>query len=44
LVLFGDDIIDNDKTAAQQLIEVYERKNSCAIATISVSDDEVSSY
>jgi UTP--glucose-1-phosphate uridylyltransferase len=26
------------------LIEVYERKNSCAIATIPVKDDEVSSY
>jgi len=44
LVLFGDDIIDNDKSAAEQLIEVYERKNSCAIATIPVTDDEVSSY
>ena len=44
LVLFGDDIIDNDKSAAEQLIEVYERKNSCAIATIPVWDKEVSSY
>jgi len=44
LVLFWDDIIDNDKSAAEQLIEVYERKNSCAIATIPVSDSEVSSY
>ncbi len=44
LVLFGDDIIDNDKSAAEQLIEVYERKNSCAIATIPVSDSDVSSY
>ena len=44
LVLFGDDIIDNDKSAAEQLIEVYERKNSCAIATIPVSASDVSSY
>ncbi len=44
LVLFGDDIIDNEKSAAEQLIEVYERKNSCAIATIQVNDDEVSQY
>ena len=44
LVLFGDDIIDNDKSAAEQLIEIYERKNSCAIATIKVWDDEVSQY
>ena len=44
LVLFWDDIIDNDKSAAEQLIEVYERKNSCAIATIPVKDSEVSSY
>jgi len=44
LVLFGDDIIDNEKSAAEQLIEVYERKNSCAIATIKVKDEEVSSY
>ena len=44
LVLFWDDIIDSDKSAAEQLIEVYERKNSCAIATIKVDDDEVSSY
>jgi len=44
LVLFWDDIIDHDKSAAEQLIEVYERKNSCAIATIPVSEDEVSQY
>ena len=44
LVLFWDDIIDHEKSAAEQLIEVYERKNSCAIATIRVSDNEVSQY
>ncbi len=44
LVLFWDDIIDWEKTAAQQLVETYHRKNSSVIATIPVSDDEVSSY
>jgi UTP--glucose-1-phosphate uridylyltransferase len=44
LVLFGDDIIDNKKTAAEQLIDVYERKNSSVIATIAVKDEEVSEY
>lgn len=44
LVLFWDDIIDNEKTAAEQLIEVYERKNSSVIATIPVKDEEVSEY
>lgn len=44
LVLFGDDIIDNKKTASQQLIETFERKNSPVIATIQVADDQVSSY
>jgi len=44
LVLFGDDIIDSEKSASEQLIEVYNRKNSCAIATINVSDDDVSQY
>jgi UTP-glucose-1-phosphate uridylyltransferase len=42
--LFGDDIIDNKKTASQQLIETFERKNSPVIATIQVADDQVSSY
>lgn len=44
LVLFWDDIIDNEKSAAQQLIEAYERKNTPIISTIKVSDSEVSSY
>ncbi|MDQ7023617.1 MAG: sugar phosphate nucleotidyltransferase, partial [Candidatus Gracilibacteria bacterium] len=38
LVLFGDDLIDGEKSAAEQLIEVYERKNAPVIATIPVSD------
>jgi UTP--glucose-1-phosphate uridylyltransferase len=44
LVLFWDDIIDNKKTAAQQLVETYERKNTPVISTVKVSDSEVSSY
>jgi len=44
LVLFWDDLIDNETTAAQQLIETFHRKNSTVIATIPVKDSEVSSY
>lgn len=44
LVLFWDDIIDNDKSAATQLVETYERKNAPIISTVKVNEDEVSSY
>ncbi len=44
LVLFGDDIIDNKITAAEQLIAKYEETGSSIIATVWVEDDEVSSY
>lgn len=44
LVLFWDDIIDNEKTAAQQLVETFERKNTPVISTVKVSDEDVSSY
>lgn len=44
LVLFWDDIIDHEQSAASQLVEMYHRKNSPIIATIPVSDKEVSSY
>jgi UTP--glucose-1-phosphate uridylyltransferase len=44
LVLFWDDIVDWDKTAAEQLLEAFKRKNSSIIATIKVSDEEVRSY
>ncbi len=44
LVLFWDDIIDNEITAAQQLIKKYEQTHSPVIATVWVEDDEVSSY
>ena len=44
LVLFWDDLIEWKKSAAEQLIEVYNRKNTPVIATIPVSDDKVSEY
>lgn len=44
LVLFWDDIIDNEKTAAEQLVEAHYRKWSPVIATIPVNDNEVSDY
>ena len=44
LVLFWDDLIEWEKSAAFQLIEAYNRKNTPVIATIKVSDNEVSSY
>lgn len=44
LVLFGDDIIDNEITAAEQLISQYEQTNSPVIATVWVDEDEVSNY
>jgi len=44
LVLFWDDIVDNEKTAAQQLLEAYNRKNSTVIATVKVPDKDVDKY
>lgn len=44
LVLFGDDLIDNEVSAAGQLVAEYERLDSPVIATVGVSDEEVSSY
>ena len=44
LVLFWDDIVDWSKTASEQLFEAFKRKNSPVIATVSVKDEEVSSY
>ena len=44
LILFGDDIIDNEVSWAEQLIEVFNRKNAPVIATIPVNDEEVSEY
>ena len=44
LVLFWDDIVEGKTTAAEQLIQAYERKESPVIATIPVNDDEVNQY
>lgn len=44
LVLFWDDLIDNEVSAASQLVETFYRKNNPIIATVPVSDEEVSSY
>ncbi len=44
LVLFGDDIIDNEVSAAEQLIKKHEETQSSVIATVGVRDEEVSSY
>ncbi|RAL55773.1 UTP--glucose-1-phosphate uridylyltransferase [Candidatus Gracilibacteria bacterium GN02-872] len=44
LVLFGDDLVDGEKAAAVQLTEAFEKTGSPVIATVTVSDKEVSSY
>lgn len=44
LVLFGDDIIDHEVTAAEQLIAKYEEVHNPVIATVWVLAEEVSSY
>lgn len=44
LVLFWDDIVDCEKSAACQLVEAYERKNAPVICTVEVSKKEVSNY
>ncbi len=44
LVLFGDDIIDNDPTAAEQLIRKHEETHAPIIATVWVENEEVSNY
>jgi UTP--glucose-1-phosphate uridylyltransferase len=44
LVLFWDDLVDNEKSAASQLVEAYEEKLSPIMATVNVSDEEVPSY
>lgn len=44
LVLFWDDLVDNEKSAAMQLVEEFTRKKSPVIATLTVNDDEVSKY
>lgn len=44
LVLFWDDLVEWKKSAANQLVEAFERKNAPVIASVKVSEDEMSSY
>ncbi|MCH8518801.1 UTP--glucose-1-phosphate uridylyltransferase [Candidatus Gracilibacteria bacterium] len=44
LVLFGDDIIDNEITAAEQLVKRYKETGKPVIATIEVPSSEVKNY
>ena len=44
LVLFWDDLVDWEKSASAQLADAFEKTWSPVIATIKVSDREVSSY
>ncbi len=44
LVLFWDDIIDNDPSAAEQLISKFHQVETPVIATIQVAENEVSRY
>lgn len=44
LVLFWDDIIDNEISAAKQLVDTFYRKNNPVIATVLVKENEVSNY
>jgi UTP--glucose-1-phosphate uridylyltransferase len=44
LVLFWDDLIDNGKSAASQLIEAFEEKKSSIIATVNVNEKNISDY
>ena len=44
LVLFGDDIIDNPISAAEQLVKTYEKHNKIIIASIEVLPSEIKNY
>jgi UTP--glucose-1-phosphate uridylyltransferase len=44
LVLFGDDIVDNEVSAASQLVDTFKKKWNPIIATVDVTDEEVSNY
>ncbi|NVP17309.1 UTP--glucose-1-phosphate uridylyltransferase [Candidatus Gracilibacteria bacterium] len=44
LVLFGDDIIDNEVSAATQLVQAYEKTNSSVICSFQVPEERMGSY
>src|SRR5687767_4538049 len=43
-VLLADDIIDAEKPALQQLIDVYEKYNAPVIATMQIKDETISRF
>lgn len=43
-VLLADDIVDAEKPALQQLIEVYEKFNAPVIATMQIQDETISRF
>lgn len=44
LVLFWDDLIDNEISAAEQLVKAYEEKQTSIICSFNVPDDRVKNY
>jgi UTP--glucose-1-phosphate uridylyltransferase len=43
-VLLADDIVDSEKPALQQLIDVYEKYNAPVIATMQIKDETISRF
>lgn len=43
-VLFGDDLVDSQKPVIKQLMEVYEKYNSCVVALDTVPQKEIHKY
>jgi UTP--glucose-1-phosphate uridylyltransferase len=44
LVLFWDDLIDNEVSAARQLVDAYEKTNSSVICSFQVPEERMWSY
>ncbi|MEQ1603935.1 MAG: UTP--glucose-1-phosphate uridylyltransferase GalU [Pyrinomonadaceae bacterium] len=42
--LLADDIVDSDKPALQQMVEVYEKYNAPVIATMQVAGEDISRF
>jgi UTP--glucose-1-phosphate uridylyltransferase len=43
-VLLADDVVDAEKPALQQLVDVFERYNAPVIATMQISDETISRF
>lgn len=43
-VLLADDVVDSEKPALQQLIDVYEKYDAPVIATMQISDETISRF